>query len=210
MLALLKKNGSTEKESGVPWRADFRNLESLPDTKTVRTTFLVNTLVFAILVGVILFCVIREITLSALKNDISSVEAQIATAQAPNKEAEAKFKEFQAEEKKLNDIRALGAGKFSFPDYLIHLASLMPAGVKCSRVEYRGFGQNILVIGSVDGQDATASETASKFIKILEEDAKLKDTFVSISNSNLGRNAATNSLSFELIFTFKKPNSVKK
>lgn len=211
MLALLKKTGSSAaKDAGVPWRADFRHIESLPDTKTVRTTFLINVVAFTVLGSLILWTAYREIALADLKKEIISVEGQILTAAKPNTTAEAEYKAFQAEEKKLKDIEALATANFSFPDYLIHLASLMPVGVKASRVDFRGVEQSIMVSGSVAGQDATASETASLFFKTLQEDEEFKKIFSSITNSNLGRNAATDTLSFELIFTFSKPVPVKK
>lgn len=210
MLAKLKKHSPAgNKDNGTPWRVDFRDVESLPDTKTVRTDFLVNLFVFTILGGLILLVAYREISLSNLKQEIVSIQAQIATTAIPNAAAEAEFKAFQIEEKKLKEVQAWAAPGFSFPDYLIHLAELMPAGVKASRIEYRGVGQSILVIGSVDGQDAIASETASNFFEVLAQDVRFKEIFSSVANSNLGRNASANTLNFELIFTFAKPAAKK-
>lgn len=207
MLALLKKNKSqtNSKDAGAAWRPDFRNVGLLPDTKTVRTSFMMNIIVFTLLSGSVLFSVYREFTLAAVKRHVASAEEQINTAKGPSNMALAEYKKFQAEEKKLADARSLVASNFSFPDYLIHLASLMPGGVRAGRVEFRGTGQSITVTGSIDGQDAVASETANGFITSLQQDEDFKNIFSSISNSNLGRNATTGTLNFELIFTFKKP-----
>lgn len=205
MLALLKKTaGSGAKEAGLPWRPDFRAAELLPDTKSVRTNFLVNTLVFSLLGGLLLFAVYREITISGLMTEVASLETEIAAAKGPSEKAVADFQLFQAEEKKLRDAQAVIAPHFSFPDFLIRLASLMPPGVKASRIEHRGIGQSILVSGSIEGLDAAASETATAFFSQLQQDTVFKEQFSSISNSNLGRNTAAGSLSFELIFTFSR------
>lgn len=206
MLAILKKAGSTrKKELGAPWRVDFRDLKTLPDTKTVRTDFLVNIVLFTLLGSLVLFFTHREITLSGLKDEITLVQSQITDTAAPNLTAENNFKDFLAEEKKLKDMHVWAVSPFSFPDYLVQLASLMPRGVKASRVQFQGFPQAILVTGSVEGQDASASETASEFITNLQQDENLKKLFASVTNSNLGRNASSGTLSFELIFTFAKP-----
>ena len=211
MLAILKKNkASANREAGTPWRTDFREVQLLPDTKTVRTTFMVSVILFTILGSLILFITFREVTVAGLKKEILAVEVQIASASAPNAAAESNYKLFQSEEAKLKSVQAWAISEFSFPDYLIHLASLMPAGVRANSIEFRGFPQNILVRGSIDGQDAAASETASAFIDRLQNDEKFKKLFSSVVNVNLGRNAAAETLSFELLFTFPKPAAPKK
>jgi hypothetical protein len=208
MLAILKKVSSTRKnELGAPWRVDFRDLETLPDTKAVRTDFLVNILLFTLLGSLLIFFTHREITLSGLKDDITLVQSQIADTSTPNLTAETNFRDFLSEEKKIKDMHAWAVSPFSFPDYLIHLASLMPSGVRASRIQYQGFPEAILVSGSVEGQNVSASETASEFIASLQQDERFKELFASVTNSNLGRNASTGTLSFELIFTFAKPDA---
>ncbi len=211
MLALLKKTGSSAaKDAGAPWRADFRQPEYLPDTKTVRTTFLVNVVVLTILGSLILWVAYREIGLRNLKDEIVAVGSQIEASVAPNAAAEALYKSYLAEEKKLKDFQALSASDFSFPDYLIHFASLMPAGVRANRIDFRGVNQTILVSGTVDGHDTASNEVAGRFFKTLEEDDEFKKIFSQIRNSNLGRSEAANALSFELVFTFAKPTPAKK
>lgn len=209
MLAKLKKQNPA-KDGGTPWRVDFRDVALLPDTKKVRTEFLVNILVFTVVGVLALVASYREIALSSLKTEIASIQEKITAASVPNKAVEASFKLFQAEEKKLKEVQAWSVSDFSFPDFLIHLAELMPVGVRASRIEYKGVGNTILVIGSVDGQDAAASVTASKFFEVLVDDPKFKESFSSIKNSNLGRNASADALSFELIFTFIKPKPAAK
>lgn len=205
MLAKFKKQSQSSKDGGTPWRVDFRDVSLLPDTKTVRTGFLINILVFTALGSLILAAVYREIALSNIKKEVASLQQQISASAASNEAAETAFKLFQLEEKKLKEVHAWAASGFDFPDYLIHLGELMPVGVKASRIEYRGGESSILVMGSVNGQDAKASATASKFFETLTNDLKFKESFSSVTNSNLGRNASADTLNFELIFTFIKP-----
>jgi hypothetical protein len=206
MLAQLKKAVySGKKDSGSPWRVDFRDIGSLPDTKPVRTGFLVSLVLFTALGSLMLFIAHREFTLSGLQEEKRLIREQLDEIGALNNKAEANYKLFLAEEKKIADMRSWATSPFSFPDYLVKLASLMPSGVKASKIEYRGFPQTVLVVGSVDGQDVMASKTASAFIANLQQDENFKNLFSSVTNSNFGRNAATGTLSFELIFTFAAP-----
>lgn len=205
MLARLKNSTSkSAKDEGPAWHVDFRNLESLPDTKTVRTTFIFNTAAVALLTGLGLYLAYQQANISTVSAEIETVRARIAAAKGPSDRAVAQFQLFQAQEKLFKDSQIIKNDGFSFPDFLIHLTSLMPQGVKASRIEFRGLGQSILVSGSVVGQDAQASENASSFFEALQKDEKFRKQFASVVNSNLGRNVAANSLSFELVFTFKK------
>ncbi len=211
MLTLLKKNAAqAKKDAGTPWRADFRIAELLPDTKTVRTAFLVNLVAITLLGSLVLFGVYRETKLNAIKKEIEIVQSRIDSLKGANSQAETQFKQFQVEEKKLKQIQALAVAEFSFPDFLVHLASLMPKGVRSNRLNYRGVGQTISVAGTIDGLDAAASETASAFVNTLQNDETFRKMFSSINNSNLSRNTATNTLNFDLVFTFAKPSPAKK
>lgn len=202
MLALLKKSGSSDKPKELAWRVDFREVSTLPDTKTVRTNFLVNALVYGALSAVTLFFIYREINLLNLKEEIKSIDAQIIEATAASDRAIADFKLFQAEETRMKEVLAFGANKFRFTDFVVRIGTLLPPGVRTTRIDYRGNTQAVVVAGEVLGQDAQASAAATEMIATLQADGELKKTFPTIKLNNLGRNAAAGNLSFELHFEF--------
>jgi hypothetical protein len=211
MLSLLKKPGADKsaESAALPWRPDFRDVSSLPDTKVVRTDFVVNLVALVITGGLALFVAQREWAVVSLRNMLAEVEARIADAAPDSEKAVAAYKLFQAEETKFNEAFALVREPFRFQHFLAHLGSVLPANVRIGRVDYRGLGQTVVVHGSVKGLDAAASDAASNFVEQLQQDAEFARYFPSITLTSLGRNADEGSLNLELVFAFPKPE-VKK
>lgn len=208
MLSLLNKTGGDKAAAQViPWRPDFRDFTQLPDTKTVRTNFFVNALVIGVTGALALFVAQREWAAMVLRNSIEDVEARIIAAGPASEKARAAYKVFQAEEAKFNEAHALINDPFRVQDFLLHLGKVTPPGVVVRRVDFRGAGQNVLVTGAVSGLDAAASDIASAFVKQLQTDAIFTALFGSISLTNLSRNVGEGSLSFELVFAFKKADN---
>lgn len=204
MLSLLNKSsGKADAAQTLAWHPNFRNAEQLPDTKTVRTKFFVNVVAITVVAALLLFVTLRELTLAGLAKELAEVETQIEQATKPSEKAIADYKVFQEEEARFNDAYALVSNPFRFPDFLLHLGSVLPKGVKIRRVDFRGVTQALNISGSVRGVDAAASDVASEFVKKLQADPVLASNFSSIVLTTLGRNVAEGNMGFELVFTFK-------
>jgi hypothetical protein len=204
MLSLLNKSGGkSDTGQNLAWHANFRNVEQLPDTKTVRTKFFVNVVAITLLSALALTVALREQELASLRSELANVEAQIAEATKPSEKAIADHKLYQEQEKRFNDAYALVKDPFRLPEFLMHLGSVLPRGVKVKRVDFRGVGQSINVSGSVRGLDAAASDVASEFVKTLQSDKDFAVHFPTITLTNLGRNVDEGNMNFELVFAFK-------
>jgi Tfp pilus assembly protein PilE len=210
MLSLLKKTGGDKAAlQSIPWRPDFRDFSRLPDTKTVRTNFFVNLIAVVVTLAVVSYVANREWTVMSLRGNLAEVESQIETTRPNSERAQAAFAQFQAEEKKFNEAFALVRDPFRFSSFLVRLGEIMPPGVSVRRVDFRGPGQTISMVGIVPGLDAAASDVASNFVRLLQNDPELSKHFESVSLTNLGRNADEASLNLELVLTFKKPAATK-
>ncbi len=210
MLSLLNKSGGDKSAPRViPWRPDFRDAASLPDTKTVRTHFFVNLIAASVTGALAIYVVQRELGVAAARGSLADVEARIAAAAPLSQKAQATYKVFQAEEAKFNESFAFVRTPFRFHDFLLHLGKIMPPGVSVRRIDHRGVEQAVTVIGSVRGIDAAAGDVASNFVKQLQSDPALAEHFATIVLTNLGRNAEDSSLNLELVFTFKGNPAVK-
>lgn len=197
-----KTSGKTAKSESIAWHPNFRDPSRLPDTKTVRTKFFVNAVAVTIALGLTLSTVNREITLASARSDLASLELRIADSAPANTKALADFKRYQDEEKQFNTATASFKSSFSYPDLLVTLATLLPNGVKISRAEYRGVGQNINIAGSVRGLDTNASDLASSFVKSLQENQYFKKNFASIALTGISRDAAEGNMIFEIALSF--------
>jgi hypothetical protein len=204
MLSLLNKSGGDKAATQVlPWRPDFRDVSQLPDTKTVRTDFFINLVVISLTSALALFVAQREWVVWDLRQSLVGVETRIAETKPVSEKAQATYKKFQEEEKKFQEAYALVKEPFRFPDFIIHLGSVLPARVNVKDIEYRGPDQNVLVTGVVQGLDTAANDIASVLVRQLQTDPKLAQHFRLIELANIGRNAEEGTLNLYLVFTFK-------
>ena len=211
MLPLLKKSTGDKAGSGqaaLAWRPDFRDLASLPDIKTVRTSFFVNTVAIGVATALLLFVVQREWSVMGTNNSLKDVEARISATEPESNLAKVAFAKFQTEEKKFNEVQAFVEDQFRLPDFMLRIGQIMPAGVSIRRIDYRGPGKDILVTGSVEGLDSSASDIASAFVKTLQSDTALSKDITSVALANLARNVEEGALNMELLFTLKPLPSV--
>lgn len=199
-----KSGGKAELNRAHAWHPNFRNVEQLPDTKTVRTRFFVNVTAIAATVALGLFVAIREANLASLRGELETVEAEISETKSPSDKAIQEFRKYQAEEKRFAGANTLVSNAFRFSDFLIHMAEILPQGVKVSRVDFRGTNEVVNLSGSILGLDASASDIASEYVKTLQADDMVKTHFSTVTLTNLGRNVAEGNMNFDLVLAFKK------
>lgn len=204
MKPLFKKTGDKVSiDLLTAWHPNFRNKKLLPDIKTVRTNFFINLVAITTVVVLGLFIALREIKLAAFKHDLANKESDIAAANAPSEKAKADFKNYSVEEQRFKTAYELVEHPFRFSDFVTHMGTILPNGVKINLVDFRGVGQTMNVSGNVRGLDASSSDIASNFIKLLQTDLVLSKDFSTITLTNLGRDVAQGNMSLELVFTFK-------
>lgn len=185
------------------WRPDFRELATLPDLKTVRTSFFLNISSLAIALAVLLFSVHREWTAASLARNLQDVAARTAEAEHPSKKAVADFATFEAERKKFEEIKKLNGSSFRLSDYILKLSEVLPSNIWLNKFELRPGGQTLLLGASIEGQDASSNAAVSDFERLLRSDDSLKEHFAEIQLINVARDQSGDRLIFELLFTFK-------
>jgi hypothetical protein len=79
----LRKKNKLPKE--IPWRPNFNNPEQLPDTKVVRTGFLLNFVAIAAAVILASYLVILEYSISTLRSSGKDLQVQIDNSAAENR-----------------------------------------------------------------------------------------------------------------------------
>jgi hypothetical protein len=203
MLSLL--NRTSAKNAPAPswsWRPNFRNESDLPDIKTVRTKFFVNAVFIASIAVLAILIGFREVKISLLNTEIQELDIRISEIEKKYAKATADFKHFQTQEKSFNEAYALVKSEFSFPNFVLHIGSTLPKGVKVRRIDFRGLNQTINISGTVRGMDAAASNAASEFLKVLRTDQLLAKYFSSVNMPSLGRNVSEESMDFELVLLF--------
>lgn len=204
MLPLLKKNSEKAKASLVPaWHTNFRNYETLPDTKIIRTSFFVNGLILLVTAGAVLAFVFQEYKLYVLRKQGDEWQAKIDGTKSASDQAVVKYKKFQAEEKKINELNDfLKDQKMVFSDFIIRLSRTKPPGLVFTGIEYRDTGVSIR--GYVQGMSEQATTAVSLYEKQLKEDEEINKDFGAIAMANISRDVQAGRLVFEVTLTFGK------
>lgn len=203
MLQRLKHKQDKERSLTVPWRPDFRNASDLPDVKSVRTRFLINAVSLSVLAIVLMVMAERELSINSARLELRELEVKINEIQPKSDKAVSLLNEFQVEEKKFKEVSLLKSSDFSFIDFTLGLAALLPENIVINRIDYRGPGRSVLVSAFAKGQDTTAGEQVDAFVGTVRQQIPFKENFSLISLPNITRNSAENSISFEVLFTFK-------
>jgi hypothetical protein len=202
MLSLLKKK--SDASDRVPaWHPNFRNYEQLPDIKAVRTTFFTNGgAVLAALVLLVYFG-IQEMQLHSVEQQISEWETQINRDKSASSRAVAQFKQFQAEEAKVNQVNAFLAVRPVVSDLILHLGQTLPANVAIDSFDLRA--DNLNIRATVRGAPEMASGYANQYVEQLKIDPVFSQIFADVALTNLNRVPSTGRLAIEIVLKLKPP-----
>jgi Tfp pilus assembly protein PilN len=208
MLSLHKKpSDKKDAEKPLAWHPDFREVSKLPDIKTVRTTFFVNTVAVFIVVAFLIFIVVREFNISTLNSEIDRVEKDISEIQKANDRAVIFFTRYQTEEKRFNDALSLAGDSVVLSALLSHLADLLPIGSQLDVLNFRGKDQPVTLTIRVHGIDSAASNIATQLVKTLQADATLLKEHDPIKLDSSNRSESEGAFKLELSL---RPKSLEK
>jgi Tfp pilus assembly protein PilN len=198
MLSLLKKNPDASGNADArPWRPNFRNVSTLPDTKVVRTTFFINVIAGLVAIGLLAAVAYQEYALSDTRGQITLLNEEIARDSKPSHDAMAVFANFQAEEKKIRELETFLAGnKLVVSDFLQRIGNSVPPNVSISTLDYTEAGVSLR--GLVVGTPEQASGMVSAYEKQLRADAEIAARFDTIALTNLSRDSQNGRLTFEI------------
>jgi hypothetical protein len=205
MPSFLKKNSEKAKASQAPaWHTNFRNYAVLPDTKLVRTSFFVNSLLVFVAIGLVLAFAYQEYRLHDLREQTSAWQNENDHNRIASNRAVVLYKKFQAEEQKINELNTFVKGqKLNFSDFIIRLAQTKPSGIVFVSIEYRENGASIRCYAQGVSEQATGA--ASAYEKQLREDVEISPHFQSIAmTNNITRDTQAGRLFFEIMLTFGK------
>lgn len=201
MLPFLTKNNEAAGPITPAWHPNFRDYERLPDTKAVRTSFFINGASLLIAIAVALAFAFQEFKLASLRGQIAEWQVQIEADKMASSQAVAKFRRFQEEEKKINEVDAFLQRRIVFSDFLLRLGQGLPKNVAITAVDYRETGVTLRAI--VRGAPELASGEASAYVEQLRQDEQIGPLFESVALTNLIRDPATGRLVIEVFLKFK-------
>lgn len=202
MLPALKKPSEKAAGSLMPaWHPNFRNAETLPDTKAVRTTFFVNGVAILVVLALGIYLLQSEASLRSLKDQTVQWQQQIDNEKPGSDKALVQFKKFQDEEKKLLELKEFQSGKIVGSELLMQLGESLPPRITLTAVDYRG--GNVVLRGTISGAPDEASGDASAYLEVLGKYPPFAGKFDGISLTGISRNPTTSGISFEILMKLK-------
>lgn len=106
------------------WHADFRNVESLPDVKAIRTDFLINIVAITAALAVVGMLIFNEVTLMALNSDQKTLQEQIANRSATDRENLKLSGEFNRASNTVKELVAFSGNEIPPGPFLLDVASV--------------------------------------------------------------------------------------
>lgn len=186
------------------WHPNFRVAAHLPDVKVVRTSFFINGIAGFLAAAMLLYAVHQHLTIKSLGDQMADWEKRIADNKPASDRAIATYKNFQAAEKKLAEVKTFGGGEWVVSDFLVKLADTLPGELVLTRFEYRG--TELVLSALVNGESPQASSgAANAFADQLRTSTEVSGIFSDIQLTNMSRIIDSSSLNVIYVLKFKPP-----
>lgn len=126
--------GNKNKVKTPHWRPDFREKETLPDIKPIRTGFLLNSVGSIALIVAIIAAVSHQGTLKELNTELSTLQGRIDSNNRANRAAIQNHNEFQSLARLTDQVVAFSAQRIDPVAVLIELAQNRPESLMIENV----------------------------------------------------------------------------
>lgn len=122
-------------EKPLAWRADFRDVELLPDTKAVRTGFLVNFVAIALFTALLVKGAFNEYVLHTVVKASGQVEQELERDSGKNRAILYEGGEFNRLRRRAEEVASFMETSVSVPTFLSLLGKEVPAAISLLRLE---------------------------------------------------------------------------
>lgn len=131
MLSIGKKRKNT-----ISWHVDFRLQDRLPDTKVIRTSFLVNLVTCGLCGLMIVIVAYREIAVMSLNAEIRSAKADLDARTKTNNALLKSIASFREYADSVDDLNRFYEAPFDIIDMIVALSGLRSSQVAFDVVKY--------------------------------------------------------------------------
>jgi len=155
------------------WRPDFRDVQVLPDTKIIRTGFLLNFVAIAITLALIMLYLFKEYSLQSITQSVNSLERQVAESTPENRAVLDANKRFKQSAAIMEEVIAFDRQVVDYPVFIRELSSVLPMGVLLNELDMRSSQQkranNVIAPLSVELTGVIVGSTSETPSQILTQ-----------------------------------------
>ena len=192
----LRRNKKTEHAL---WRPDFRDAETLPDIKVIRTDFLLNLVAISIAFAMLSFFAYREYRAFGLAKQVDGLTQNIAENQKQDELNVARSKEFAALQRSMVEVIRFDNVPVAPAPLLADLAEIQPESIILERVNFSGAIEKqgkkksvqytMVLGGTVEHTEARpASVVITEYLEALEELPSIAPYFIESAQPGFDRN----------------------
>lgn len=206
MASLTKSKTPTQRQ----WRPDFRDTQTLPDTKVIRTGFLLNFVGIAAAVICLTLYGIREYTLQNLSRNLDTLSNEVSSATADNRKILDTNKKFRQSAEIVIEAVAFDTEPVPFHNFLSQLGEALQEGMKLEKIQMASStdtpekGKVLPFKITLDGRVLeSAPGTPAQILSLFQDDmlelACLKDKQVEMEMVRFNRNNEFGHFDFTLL-----------
>ena len=126
--------GKSKKIPQKPWRPDFRNIDSLPDTKVIRTGFLLNFVGICVAATCLIMYGYRELTLQGLSKSVRELQAQVESATTADRQYLDLNKKFVQGAELLSEVIAFDTEPVKYHAFLAEVEKSVQTGMQLTGI----------------------------------------------------------------------------
>jgi hypothetical protein len=181
------------------WRPDFRDAQTLPDTKVIRTGFLLNFVAIALALGCMTLYGMREYSLQTLNRSVRQIERQVAEGTPQNRKILDINKRFRQSAEIVGEAVAFDQQALRFHPFLSQVSDSLQEGMVLSSIDM----QNSAEIGKgsslppfvvelqgkiLEDAPATPAQVMSDFQEAILELPSVKGKPIDLETAQFNRN----------------------
>lgn len=200
------KANKLNSQTGVLWHPNFRVVATLPDTKVIRTSFLVNTVAVALVLATAAVLVQREQETAEVRAQAASWTDRIQASTPASTKAGKLQKEFSEAEKRVKEIDGFVTADHVASEFLRRVAETLPRYCTIDAVEM--YGQGVRLKGSIVGTPVKVPEIATAYVKQLEADAFFSSQLQSVKLDSLDPEKDAERMLFVIGMKFKSRTEI--
>jgi hypothetical protein len=193
------------------WRPDFRDTQTLPDTKVIRTGFLLNFIAIALALAAMSSYLLKEYRLQGLIREVDKLTAQVDSSQSQNRAILDVNKKFRQSAEVVSEAVAFDFQEVPFAELIASLSAVLGEGMILSaiQVDYSAAPveddkAGVPMIARLTGRvmeeaPGTPAKVLDNFQESIRSLSILEGKTVSIDMENFGRNNEFGYFDFTLL-----------
>lgn len=190
-----KADKKVEEVKELNWRPDFRDRDSLPDIKTVRTSFFLSALALTLAIMSLMHVGFYEFTIYSASKKIEKGKAEVSAQQGLHAKAIGMNNRFIDSERRIEEINTFVEGQMVGSDLILDVGKNLMPGMSLSSVEFRE--DRTVLHGYVEASEKTDSLLRDYMERLRGVDT-IKDRYAEITQVSVERQEGTDQMKFHL------------